>query len=437
MNRIVKHNYLYLLGLICLISAINVLGIGSVFGVSDEDNWPQWRGPHNNGSITRGIYPVKWDTTNLLWKVNLPGKGSSTPIVWNHNIFLTSPSNNLDTLLVFDWDGKPLWHKVFGQAQPHKGSYSSSSNPSPVTDGKAVFVLFNSGNLAAVELDGKVRWQTNLVAAFGPYSLYWDPGTSPVLTENDVIVARMHHGDSWLAAFDKNTGALHWKTPRNFKTPEENDNVYTTPLVMKEQGREAIVAWGAYYVTAYAATDGKLLWICDGFNPYNIEHNPSASSPIIAGGFLIVPCALGKQAKGHLEAVKLGGSGDVTSTHRVWQSEDTDCSVPTPAEYKGRLYVLGDHGKVGCFDPTTGKTLWNESLPRVGANYYFASPLIADGKLYAAKEDGVVFVAEVEDKFKVLSENRMEEQVIASPIAVDNRLFIRGAKHLFCIDGTK
>ncbi|HON08170.1 MAG TPA: PQQ-binding-like beta-propeller repeat protein [Verrucomicrobiota bacterium] len=437
MSLIGKFKNLYLFGLIFLVFVANAILIKNCFGASDEENWQQWRGPNNNGSITKGIYPVKWNTTNLLWKVTLPGKGSSTPIVWNHRIYLTSPSNKLDSLLVYDWDGKPFWHKVFGQAQPHKGSYSSSSNPSPITDGKAVFVLFNSGNLAAVELDGKIRWQTNLVSAFGPYSLYWDPGTSPVLTENDVIVARMHHGDSWVAAFNKNTGALHWKTPRNFKTPEENDNVYTTPLVIKEQGREAIAVWGAYHLTTYAATDGKLLWICDAFNPNNIEHNPSASSPILAGGFLIVPCALGNQAKGHLEAVKLGGSGDVTSTHRVWRSEDIDSSVPTPAEYNGRIYVLGDHGKVWCFDPATGKTFWSQSLPKTGANYYFASPLIAAGKLYAAKEDGVVFVAEVGEKFTVLAENRMEEQIIASPIAVDSRLFIRGAKHLFCIDGKK
>ena len=137
---------------------------------ADQDNWPQWRGPLDNGSTAHGTYPVKWDSTNVLWKVPLPGKGCSTPAVWAKRIFLTAPVNGLDAALAFDWAGKPLWQQTFGQEEPGKNPNGSGSNPSPATDGQGVFVYFKSGTLAALELDGQVRWQTNLIAAFGPVS---------------------------------------------------------------------------------------------------------------------------------------------------------------------------------------------------------------------------------------------------------------------------
>ena len=183
---------------------------------AETANWPHWRGPADNGSAAEGSYPVKWDATNVLWKAPQPGKGCSTPIVWNKSIFLTAPINGLDALLAFDWEGKPLWQTTLGPEQAGLHENGSGSNPSPVTDGKAVFVYFYSGTLAALSLAGNVLWQTNLVAGFGPVTLYWDQGTSPVLTRDDVVIARMQHGESWLAAFDKATGRMRWKAPRNY-----------------------------------------------------------------------------------------------------------------------------------------------------------------------------------------------------------------------------
>ena len=398
-------------------------------------DWPQWRGPDNNGSSREGSYPVTWNSTNVLWKAALPGKGCSTPMVWKKQIVLTAPSEGRDAVLAFDWAGKPLWQQAFGQEQTGKHRAGSGCNPSPTTDGQSVFVYFKSGLLAALDLSGKVRWQTNLVAGFGPVNLYWDQGTSPVLTEKAVVVARMHHGKSWLAAFDKASGQLCWKVDRNYETPLEDDESYTTPLVLRHQGREAVLVWGAEHVTVYDAAQGQLIWSCGGFNPRGVTHWPSVASPVLAGELVIVPAGRADRGQPRFEALRLGGEGDVSATHRVWKREDVGTYVPTPAEHNKRIYLLRDSGEMLCLDAATGQTVWRGAFPKASASFY-ASPVIAGGRLYVARDDGIVFVAPIEGEFHVLAQNDMGERVIASPVPVANRLLIRGEKHLFCVESS-
>lgn len=401
---------------------------------AEPARWPHWRGPGDDGIAPPGDLPVKWDLDHLAWKAPLPGKGRSTPIIWNDRIYLTSATNGMDLLMAFDPSGRPIWQKTFGAEEPGKHPNGSGSNASPITDGQGLFVYFNSGTLAALELDGRPRWQTNLVAAFGPESRYWDQGTSPVLTGKSVLFARMHHGESWLAAFDKQNGQILWKVPRNFTTPEENDTAYTTPLVVREGGAETVLVWGAEHVTAHAATDGHVLWTCGDFNPKAMKNWPAVASPVVAGGLVIVPAARSDKGYPRIDAIRLGGSGEVSATHRSWVRQDTGTYVPTPAVSGDRLYVLRDHGQVDCLEVATGKTVWQGAFPKVaGANFY-GSPLIAGGKLYAVREDGVVFVAQIEGKFEILAENRMEQKVIASPVPMGRRLLIRGEQHLFCVE---
>jgi outer membrane protein assembly factor BamB len=163
-----------------------------------------------------------------------------------------------------------------------------------------------------------------------------------------------------------------------------------------------------------------------------MEYWPTVASPVVAGDIVVVAAGRSDKGQPRLHGIKLGGKGDVTATHRVWKREDTGTFVPTPAEYKGRIYLLRDRGEIECLDPATGQTLWHDAFPKASANYY-ASPVIAVGKLYAAREDGVVFVAQVEGKFQLLAENKMGERVIASPVPVSNRILIRGEQHLFCV----
>jgi outer membrane protein assembly factor BamB len=399
------------------------------------DDWPSWRGPTGNGSTSTGNYPTAWDVENVSWKFTLPGKGSSTPILWHERIYLTTPSEGQDAVLALDLQGKQMWLTRLGpQSPPKQRILSSGCNGSPVTDGKGIFVYFRSGRLSALELDGSVRWTVDLTAKFGPEKLFWDSGTSPVLTDDGVILSRLHQGDSWIAAFDKATGTLRWQQKRNYEVPSENDNGYTTPVFFKYQGHEAFLIWGAEHLTAHSASDGSMLWTCGQFNPEGKMNWPTIASPVICGNLVIVPVGRDdRPGQGHLQAIRLDGTGDVTGTHRVWKRDDVGVFVSSLVEYQGRVYLLRPRGNIVCLDPATGSTIWSESLPRTNASYY-ASPVVANGVLYAAREDGVVFAVRVQDKFELLSENPMHERIIASPAVVDGRLLLRGDEHLFCVE---
>ena len=400
---------------------------------ADAPDWRSWRGPLGNGSVEQGNYPVKFGADKYLWRTELPGKGCSTPIVLKGMIYLTSPADANDALLCYDFDGAEKWRAVFGQQNPGKHLNGSGCNASPVTDGKAVFVYFKSGTFAAIELDGKVRWKTDLVERFGKATLFWDHGTSPVLSDRYVIMARMHQGESWLAAFDKETGELAWKVARNYSTPTECDHGYTTPLVIQHQGKESILVWGAEHLTIHNAADGLVSWSCGNFNPDANKLWPAIATPVIVGDMAVI--AYGRNDRGipRLHGIRLTGSGDVTQTNHVWKRDDVGTFVPTPALYKGRVILVRDRGEVVCIDPATGKTIWDGAFPKNRANYY-ASPLIAGDKLYAPREDGTVFVASIaHDKFELLSQNDMAESVIGSPVPAWNRILIRGEKHLFCV----
>jgi len=415
--------------LVLLVSTATVLA-------DNQSHWPRWRGPDDNGSTEQGNYPVKWEADKVLWKAALPGKGCSTPAIWNQRIYLTAPVEGVDGVMAFDWSGKKIWQTTFGKENAGKHRNGSGSNPSPATDGKSVFAYFKSGTFAAVELEGKIRWQTNLVQAFGPDTLYWDHGISPVLSEKYVMMVRMHHGESWLAAFDKSSGELRWKVARNYDTPVEGDHGYSTPLLLHRHNKEELLVWGGQHLSVYDVSNGKELWsFGDGFNSESKPNWPTVASIVVAGDTAIVPFGRADRGQPRLYGIKIGDQlSSKAQNARVWERTDTGTFVPTPALYKGRVYIVRDRGEVECIEPATGKSLWSDAFPKASSNFY-SSPVVASGKLYAAREDGVVFVANVDGKFELLAENNMGERVIASPVPVANRLFIRGEQHLFCIAG--
>lgn len=401
---------------------------------ASAQDWPAWRGPMSTGSLEgAGDFGHEFDANNYKWRAELPGKGCSTPIVINGQILVTAPVDGNDALLSFALDGKEQWRTKFGKENAGKHRNGSGSNASPISDGTAVFAFFKSGTFAAVELDGKVRWKTDIVERFGKDTLFWDHGTSPVLTQKHVIMARMHHGESWLAAFDKATGEIAWKVARNYETPTECDHGYTTPLVIRYQDKEAILVWGGEHVTIHDAADGKLVWSCGNFNPDKNQLWPAIATPVIVGDTAVIAYGRNDRKLPQLHGIRLEGSGDVTETNHIWQRNDIGTFVPTPVAYQGKVYVVGDQGEVECIEPQSGKTVWKDQLPK-HRNKFYASPLIAGDKLYAPREDGVVFVASIaNDKFELLAENDMAEPVIGSPVPFDNQILIRGEQHLFSI----
>ncbi len=397
------------------------------------EDWPSWRGPSHDGSRAGKNYPTKWTADSVAWKAALPGKGASCPIVWKDRIFLTSPDNGVDSALAFDLDGNRIWSAKLGKETPPKHrKLGTSSNASPVTDGTGVFVYFKSGNFAALEMNGKVRWKRNLAAEFGRQKLYWDQGSSPVILGDLVILARMQAGDSWVAGFDKATGKIRWKTKRNYECPAENDNGYTTPIPVRHGDRDALLLWCSDRVTAYAADDGSLLWQCGGFNPDGNKLWPPIATPVVAGNVAVIPVGRDDRKQGEVHAVRLGGKGNVTQTHRLWERDDFGVFAASLIAHDGRVYLLRNKGGVVCLDPATGRPFWEAAFPKASAAYY-ASPVIAGGILYAAREDGMVFSARIGGKFELLGENDMGEQILATPVPFAGRLLIRTSKSLFCV----
>ncbi|MGD9636979.1 MAG: PQQ-binding-like beta-propeller repeat protein [Pirellulales bacterium] len=413
---------------VCLV----VVVVFTAEGLAAED-WPQWRGPLASGVAAAGEYPTNFSSDEAVaWKVELPGAGCSTPIVWGDSIYVTSGDDGKDAVVSYGMDGRERWRHTFGAERPGKHRNGSGSNPSPATDGKHLVVYYKSGTLACFSLEGEEKWQFNVQEKYGPDTLWWDLGTSPVIADNRVILAVMQGDDSYLAAFDIDTGKELWKVPRKYVCMEESDQAYTTPQVVNVDGRDQLVVWGADHLTGHDLDTGDVIWECGGFNPNGEANWRVIASPAIESGMAIVPYGRGE----YLAGVRLGGKGDVTGSARVWEKQGRGVSsdVPTPAVRDGRAYVLNDAGRIVCLNVGSGDELWSDDLPR-NRNKYFSSPVIGGDKLYAAREDGMIFVGRItDDGFELLSENDMGEPTIAAPVPIRGGLLVRGREHLFRIE---
>jgi len=403
------------------------------------ENWPNWRGPALDGVAAGTGFATTWSPeAHVAWKVTLPGLGASTPAVWGDAIVLTCAIDGNDAAICFDRSGKERWRRSLGPEKPGKHAKATGCNPSPVTDGKHVWVYFKSGELAALDLaTGAVAWRENLQERFGADTLWWDLGTSPVLTKDAVVVAVMQTGPSYLAAFGRTDGKLLWKHDRNLDAPEEAAQSYSTPLVVKGDEKfgepaEVMFVLGADHVTAHAAADGRELWRVGGLNPAGEKYFRSIASPVVAGDLVIAPYARGST----LTAVKRGGKGDVTKSHVAWARKDLGADVPTPACQDGKVVVCTDQGKVACLDAPTGKTLWEGELPK-NRHAYSASPVLLDGKILVTREDGqsalLAGPAAGVGRFEVVGEGSVGEMTVATPVCVDGRIFLRTHDSLWCI----
>jgi outer membrane protein assembly factor BamB len=380
----------------------------------------------------------------VLWRVKLPGLGASTPAVWGDRVVVTCAVDGKDAAICLDRNGKELWRRELGEVKPGKHKKATGCNSSPVTDGTHVWVYYKSGELACLNLaDGGVVWKTNLQQRFGEDTLWWDLGTSPLLTSKAVVVAVMQTGPSYVAAFERATGSLLWKQDRMLDAPEEAAQSYSTPVVVagkadKGEPAEMLVVLGADHVTAHDAADGREIWRVGGLNPTGHKYFRSIASPVVAGDLVIAPYARGET----ITAIRRGGRGDVTASHVAWVRTDLGADVPTPAVKDGSIIVCTDKGRVECLAAATGKTLAKTELPK-NRNAYSASPVIVEGRVIVTREDGESSVlawpaassgepAAGPDAFKLLGQGVVDEMTVATPVCVDGRIFLRTHDSLWC-----
>lgn len=412
-----------------------LLAAAMITATAHADNWPGWRGPTSNQVATQGDYPTTLDpNTNAVWKIDLPGKGSSTPCVWKDRIFITCDIEGQDGILCYDLAGKEQWRKTLGEQRPGKHRNASGSNPTPITDGKRVFVYYKSGTVAALNFKGEVLWKLNLQEKYGKDTLWWDLGTSPVFAGDNIVIAVMQAGESYLVALDQQSGDVAWRTLRTYKRPTESDQAYTTPIVAEIDGQQQIVTWGADYLTGHAL-DGELIWTCGGFNPEDAKMWRVIASHGISNGHAVIPYGRGD----FVAFVKLGGKGDITkSAHVGLVGPKVGTDVPSPIAIDGKAYVLTDvkgttNGTVMCYDITNGKPLWEKAfkLPRAAGSYY-SSPVKAGNLFYFAHEKGVIHVArETKDGLELVASNEMPERQIATIVPINDHILLRSETKLY------
>ena len=399
------------------------------------ENWPTWRGPHSNGVVPDREGPANF-AAERMWKVKLEGRACSTPVVWEGKVFVTGLIGEKDAVQAFDLkSGKELWRKELGAARLGRTQrIGSSANSSPLTDGRHLFVYFKSGTVAALTLQGKVAWKINLDEVAHPDKILWDRGTSPIFAGGHLVIAVMQQaGISYLVALDKKNGKRVWITERSFRTVGENGDSYSSPFVATVGGVETIVTWGGDHLTGHEARTGKQLWFCGGFNPKPERVWRTIASPSGTNGVAIVPHGREDRVAG----IKLGGKGDITKSAWLWSARGWGSDNCTPAAHGKRALMLTDTGKargtLTMVEAGTGKKLWQESLPKT-VHTFCASPVVAGNRLYVARRDGAVFTARLTaEGIEGLEEINIGEGVIASPVVVDDKVLIRGDRHLVCL----
>lgn len=391
---------------------------GSINGV----DWPCWRGPEHNGKSLEGVAPISWsETSNIVWKVPVPGRGHSSPVVMGQHVFLTSADEQKEVQSAYCFDrstGQLRWERLI-----HRGAFvprhpeNSQASATPVCDGERVYVVFlNGGALHATALevaDGRVVWQRNL----GPYDLapsHEGYGSSPALHESMLIISADHRHSGFLVAVDSRTGKDRWRTER------PSTGSFGTPIVATVAGKPQILLGGTGQVAGYDPANGKLLWFCRGTAAATANTVAFSGDSVFASG--------GAPEKDML-CVRADGSGDVSSTHVRWRTNRGVPYVPSLLFHRGQLFCVNDSGIARCLDADTGQIIWEERL----RGNFKASPVWQQGRIYISNESGKTFVFRAGPRFELLAENSLPEGAVASPALCGDRIFLRTRQHLYCI----
>lgn len=412
-------------------------------------NWPQWRGPHFNGSTDEKDLPSQWSKTeNIAWSAHLAGAAAATPIVWDNRVFLSGVdvARNVLQAMCFDGrNGKLLWsHDVAkGIRQDTRSNYA---NPSPVTDGELVVFLYGNGDLVCFDMDGGRLWARNIQQDYGPLAFFWTFGGSPllcggklylqVLQRNVPVDGRGLKGNEpYVLALDPRTGKTLWRQPRLGQAAAESQESHTTPIPMFHEGQNLLLIAGGDALSGHDAATGKELWRWDQWNPRRAPNWPLIATPVTGGGVALVCVPKGQP----IYAVKLGGSGALDGRAVAWTSREArrvTSEVPTPAYYDGDFFVLSDSRNcLSRVDARTGNVKWE--VPTPGRAKYEASPLAGDGRIYLINFEGQVAVVSAASGETIsiipMDEPADNELVRSSIIAAHGKLFIRTTRKLYCV----
>jgi outer membrane protein assembly factor BamB len=395
-----------------------------------SENWPQWRGPTLNGHSGEKNLPVKWSTEeNIAWKLPMPDRSGATPIIWGEYIFLNVAEGEKLELWCVDRRGPSIvWKRSIANGN-YKINKQNMSSPSPVTDGKNVWVLTGLGILKAFDFKGNELWMRDIQKDYGKFGLNWGYASSPLLFE-DALYVQVLHGmrtddPSYVLRIDKATGKTVWRTERPTAAIHESPDSYSTPQIVYVNKKPQLIVSGGDIVTAHDLASGKELWRGTGFNPSNNGAFRTIASSVVHGDVVYTPTRVRP-----LIAYRAGGQGDVTNTHKVF-SFDQGPDVPTPLVDGKYLYSINDRGIAWCIDAKTGAEVYGGK--RLKPAIYSASPVLADGKIYITSEEGLTTVLKAGPEFEILAENAFNDYTLSSPAISDGQIFIRTAGHLWCI----
>jgi outer membrane protein assembly factor BamB len=430
----------------CLIAI--VLGMTGGEEIRPGEQWPQWRGPLLNGTSTTADPPLHWDgQKNVAWKVPLEGRGSATPIVWGDLVFVTTAvdtgrkaeardipeqdprvgakrTNAPDTWHQFfaialdRKTGNVLWKKLCAERVPHEGHHASHSYAagSPVTDGERVVFSFGSFGIYCFDLQGNLQWEKQLGRQ--ETRLGWGEAVTPALHKGKAYINWDHEGDSFITALDATNGNTLWKVDR------DEPSSWATPLVVEHNGKAQVIVSGTNLVRSYDAENGNVLWQHEGLT-LNCIPSPLAyeGTAVVMSGFQ------GSEAT----AIPLDSTGDVTGK-TPWKLNHGTPYVPSPVLVNGKIYYTqGNVNILTSVDAKSGEVLIDRQRLEDVRSFY-ASPVAAAGRIYFTDRDGTTVVIKAGKEIEVLSTNRLDEPVDASPALVGKQMFLRGEKHVWCIE---
>ena len=397
-------------------AVVTLLGFASF---TTAENWPQWRGPCGDGTSTETHVPIHWSASdNVLWKTEVPGKGHSSPVVWDDRIFLTTCLEDKQERVLLCLDrvgGKILWQRVVLSAPlEHKHDLNSYASATPATDGKHIFVSFFEQpriELVCYDFDGNEIWRHSP----GEFHSIQGFCSSPVIYKDMVILNCDQDAPAAIVAYDRHTGHEKWRADRPNRTRS-----YCTPIIRELAGREQLVLSGSKCVASYDPETGKQLWLVDGPTEQFVASLVTTDGIVfVTGGFPTL----------HLIAIDPSGQGNITKSKVLWHDHRGASYVPSPIAAGDWFFVVSDDGIASCWEARTGRMLWKHRL----GPHHSASPIRAEGNLYFPADNGDTYVIQAGPQWKLIAQNPLGEDVRASPAVSNGQLFIRTAHQLFCI----